>query len=514
MFVDRTDVATLQPARRIDGRLVAEALITKPGVFEYADAKYPGGIRRELRPDAEVYSRETMDSLVSMPCTLAHPPTMLTPAIAKRYMVGSTGEKVSREKVGGDVDWLRVAVMVADGQAIRRMDAGDSAVSVGYKCEIEERSGVDPKYGRFDVVQTKIRGNHLAVGIPEGRAGNMARVRMDDIATYADLEYSASIPTMIVMTSVDDGHQHTIDPTCDAGYTSGAIIDGQDCSHSHEFVRTVDGSIRISENAGHAHTIDATTLGVRNDSVDKFGMGRPAAMVAADKRNDSKTGGVAARSTTLGGSMEPEKYQETVRTLEAGLKSKEAEVTQLTTRADAAESDRDKAVGRNDQLEKEITALRVEIAAGAHAAEAAAVQTQKARADAAEEKVARFDERFDAAVRKRTTIMHNGHLVMGPEFRMDDLSDRAITCAMVKRMDSTADVSDSVPDGVIFGMCDQLLKRKMSRAREDARASDILGQTTNNANAAGRTDSKAEKMKAYRDQGKQPLSTLLGKKGA
>lgn len=493
-----------------DGRLIADALITKPGVFEYPDKNYPGGIRRELRPDAEVYSRETMDSFASMPCTLRHPPKLLDATIAKLYMVGSTGDRVSREQVTGDSDWLKTKVMVADATSIKRMDAGDNAVSCGYKCILEERAGVDPKYGRFDVVQTQIRGNHLAVGIPEGRAGDMARVRMDDIATYADLEYGLTTvvvePSFIVMTTVVDGHQHTIDPNCDAGYTSGATLEGADCSHYHEFVRTVDGTLRISENAGHTHELDAATLGVRSDSADhkRFGVGRPSARVAAGSRSDS---GV----TRLGGNMDPEKQKETILTLEAGLKNEEAKNATLTTRADAAETARDTAVGRIDQLEKEIEALRVKLASGATAAETAAVLREKTRADSLEEKVARFDETFDKAIRARTKIMHDGQLVMGPEFRMDDLSDRAILCAIVKRLDSTADVTDSVPFGVIKGMSDQLLKKKLSRAREDARVAEVIGVSTDVATT--RQDSRAQKREEYRNQGKRPLHEVM-KKGA
>jgi hypothetical protein len=493
-----------------DGRLIAEALITRPGVFRYLDPKYPGGWRLELRPDEEVYSRETMDSFANVPCTSGHPPQLLDATTAKTYMVGSTGDRVSRVPVPGQPDWLKTTVMIADGATVKRMDDGNNATSSGYKCIIEDKAGVDPKYGPYHVIQRKIRGNHQAVAIPLGRAGEIARVRMDDIATYEQLAASSLMApveeqSFIVLTSTTDGHQHTLDPSDPSGCTSGAISEGADGTHRHEWVRAADGSITIGANAGHTHTVDSSTLGVRADRMDQVGGGRRSVGVTAAVKPEPVR-------TTLGGIMDPEKLLESVRTLEAGLKKAESEKAAETARADSAIVERDAERGKVTQLEKEAESLRVQIAAGRTAVETEAVTREKARADAAEEKVSRFDETVHNMVRARCKVMHEAALVLGTEFRMDDLSDRAIRAAVVQRLDSTADVSASVPDGVIVGMYDQLLKRRLARAREDARVADIIGTSNNQIRTDAATD-KAAKRDAYRNQAKRPLSELIGRKG-
>ncbi len=188
MYGFRTDVGTLQPAKRLaDGRLVAEAHITRPGIFEYKDPTYPGGIRRELRSDAEVYHQDSLDSLANLPITVGHPSKLLTAATAKQYMVGATGDTAER-----DDDHVKAKLMVADASAIGRMDKARE-VSLGYACEIEETPGIDPKYGRYDAIQTKIRGNHLAVAVGSARAGRQARVRMDDELTDEELAANKKI---------------------------------------------------------------------------------------------------------------------------------------------------------------------------------------------------------------------------------------------------------------------------------------------------------------------------------
>ncbi len=430
MFEFRTDVATLQPAQRLaDGRLVAEALITKPGVFEYADSKYPGGIRRELRPDSEVYSRPTMDSFANMPATSGHPPMLLNAGNAKQFMIGATGDKVTREPIVGESDHLKTKMMIADRATIKRMDDGDTAVSCGYACRIDETPGVDAKYGRYDVVQRDIRGNHLAVAIPAGRAGRLARVRMD--AEITDEERAA-----------------------------------------------------LASNKFGNNTTDLKTKSdARGDAVDHH---------------------------QGGGAMDPEKLKEANRTLEAGLKEAETKMTAEKTRADTAASALDVATGRVDQLEKEVAALTLQIASNQTAIEAVAVAREKARADAAEAQVARFDEVRRAEVSERCSLMIDAKAIMGGDFRMDDLTNRQIKCAVVKRLDSTADVTDGVPEGMITGQFVQLIKRNLARVRQDANVAEILGTT----NDQKRLDSKAQKLTDYREQWKRPLSELVGKKGA
>lgn len=526
MYEFRVDVGTLQPPKRMaDGRLVADVLITKPGIFEYPDAKYPGGIRRELRSDEEVFSKATMDSFQMMPATQVHPPELLTPITARAWSVGATSEQVSRVRVDNETDHVASKVMVADAATIRKLEAGDTAVSVGYAVRIDERGGTHPKYGRYDVSQHDIRGNHLAVAIGQGRAGRMARVRMDaelspeervalaakvrgdDIATYEQLAASAA-PELIVMTTATAGHQHTLDPADSSGCTSPAKSEGEEFAHSHAWIRGVDGGITIAANAGHTHEVDTSTLGLRGDAAaaarlaapHKFGMKQGGAIPASFDRFDAQGNG---------GVMDPEKLQESARALEAGLKAAEAEIVVQRTRADQAESARDVALGTTEVLNKEIVALRTQIATNASAVESAALIKERTRADALEQQVARFDETRHKEIRQRVGLMFEAATVLGTDFRMDDLSERQIRAAAVKRLDSTADVTDSVSDGVVTGLYLGLMKRRLQRARQDAGVAEVLGLPSENT----RQDSREQKLEDYRRQGNKPLSEVI-KKGA
>ncbi len=494
-FEFRVDVGTMRPVRRQpDGRIIADVLITKPGIFEYADTAYPGGIRRELRPESEVFSRETMDSFKMMPATPVHPPKLLDSTTAKHWSVGATGSNVTRSRVDGDDDHVLTEVMVSDAKTVQKMDDGDTAVSVGYSCRTDMRAGVDPKYGRYDLIQRDIRGNHLAVGIGAGRAGRMARVRMDAEITPAERAAAArgddvviisdddddSVdlqPVMIAFTTIVEGHQHTLTTSLQSGCTSYANAEGTDLGHSHEWLRTADGKIQIAENAGHSHDVDPAMIGVRGD-----------------------------RAAGAGSNMnEVEKLQENLRALEQALKASEMLAAQEKTRADAAETARDSIQGRMDQVDKEIGELKVKLATGAQVLEVAEITKRDQRIDQLEQKVARFDETHDKAVKARTALMFKAGSVLGSDFRMDDLSERQIMCAVVKRLDATADVTDGVPDGNIAGQFDQLLKRRLSRARQEANVSEIIGT----GGEQSRADSRSTRLEDYRSMGKRPLSEVL-----
>src|SRR3990172_918904 len=158
-----------------DGRLRAEAHISRAGIFEYADDG--GKIRRELRDPAEVFRGDSLQSFGQVPVTNEHPPVgLISAGNARDYMVGSTGDSVIR-----DDDHVRASIMVADATTIAQMEAGKLEVSCGCSCDVDETPGNHPVYGRYDAVQRNIRGNHVAI-VNSARAGKTARVRVDGAA--------------------------------------------------------------------------------------------------------------------------------------------------------------------------------------------------------------------------------------------------------------------------------------------------------------------------------------------
>lgn len=169
----RVDKGTLRPAKKLDdGRVIADAFITRAGVFEYLDER--GNVRRELREPSEVFDPRSLESFAQVPVTNAHPHERVTADNARQYMIGASGERVER-----DDDHVRASLMIADSDTLdemRRQRKYD--VSCGYTCDVVEGKGVHPVYGEYDARQTNIRGNHIAVNLHRGRAGT-ARVRMD-----------------------------------------------------------------------------------------------------------------------------------------------------------------------------------------------------------------------------------------------------------------------------------------------------------------------------------------------
>lgn len=184
MRVHRIDLAALKPpTRRADGTLVADALLTRTGVFTYRNPD--GSERKEYRPPREVFDQKSLDSFKLVPITDDHPPTMLTANNARQYAVGAVGENVRR--AGSHV---AATIAVHDAGTIAKMDAGKSQVSCGYDCELDETPGVSPEGERYDAVQTAIVGNHLAI-VHNARAGSTAAVRMDAAVMVADAVMSA-----------------------------------------------------------------------------------------------------------------------------------------------------------------------------------------------------------------------------------------------------------------------------------------------------------------------------------
>lgn len=175
--VRRIDLGALAaPVRRADGTLVAEARLTRTGVFTYRNAD--GTTRREYRPASQVFDTNSLASFKMVPVTDDHPPEMITSANAKRYTVGTVGENVRQ-----DGKWMVAPIVVYDASVIAKMDSGKTQVSNGYDCELDETPGISPDGEHYDAVQTNIVGNHLAI-VHSARAGSAAAVRMD--ALYSD----------------------------------------------------------------------------------------------------------------------------------------------------------------------------------------------------------------------------------------------------------------------------------------------------------------------------------------
>lgn len=154
-----------------NGYMKANAFATRCGVFTYMN--FDGSLRRELRPEDEVFKQESLKTLAEVPLTNDHPPVLLDSKNTRQYAVGFTGAEVKRTE-----DKVAINLTVTDDVTIGQvMEGGKQELSCGYFCDIEFKSGMWNGIA-YDAIQRNIAYNHLAV-VERGRAGPDVKIKMD-----------------------------------------------------------------------------------------------------------------------------------------------------------------------------------------------------------------------------------------------------------------------------------------------------------------------------------------------
>ena len=134
-----------------------------------------GSVLVEMRPEDEVFSQGSMESLRTAPITDGHPKVMVNPDNIKELGMGHTNGVVSKEKVdGSDEPHLGTHLIVTHRDAIQAIEAGKAEISLGYKVDLEFSAG-EHKGEKFDAVQRNIVNNHIAL-VWKGRAGTASLV--------------------------------------------------------------------------------------------------------------------------------------------------------------------------------------------------------------------------------------------------------------------------------------------------------------------------------------------------
>lgn len=154
--------------------------LSKVGVFPYLGrsigAPEPDRIYYVYRPEEELSDPETVASFRLSPFVDDH--TMLgddedvglTPA-EQKGVHGVIGERVSYDPADRT---LYGNLKVFSKALSNRIKSGKREISCGYRCAYEERHGVFEGQ-RYDYIQRRIRGNHLAL-VDQGRMGPDVRV--------------------------------------------------------------------------------------------------------------------------------------------------------------------------------------------------------------------------------------------------------------------------------------------------------------------------------------------------
>jgi hypothetical protein len=169
------DNSMLKFKMRDDGYLEGQAILTNVGVFPYLLAD--GTIQRELRPPEEVFDAESIKTLRMVPLTNDHPDVAVTTDNIKKYQVGHIGDNILQDQYH-----LAGRLLITDQEAVNDINSGKRALSMGYKVDLKDESGVWMGM-QYDKVQTNIRYNHGAI-VDRGRAGDAAVIKMDTIDSF------------------------------------------------------------------------------------------------------------------------------------------------------------------------------------------------------------------------------------------------------------------------------------------------------------------------------------------
>jgi len=170
-FTDRATVAGTR--RRDDGSLLADARIARTGIQTYLGSevgKPDMATVRVYRPGAEVFSEDTLKSAAHRPVTNDHPSELVTADNWKQHAVGQTGDEITGEGI-----FIRVPLMVSDGETIKLIEDGKRELSAGYTCDLDFTAGKTPAGDAYDAIQKNIRINHVAI-VQAGRAGSQVRI--------------------------------------------------------------------------------------------------------------------------------------------------------------------------------------------------------------------------------------------------------------------------------------------------------------------------------------------------
>lgn len=168
--------------RTPEGFLSVIADFARTGVQEYYAGELPHdqlppqyrsdpyAVLRLLRPEAEVFDEASMKSFAHKPVTAGHPPQFVDAKNYRDYQIGFSKGSVEKRE-----NRLRVGLTLQDAETIQQVNDGRDQLSAGYQSEVVWQPGVHPEYGPYDAVQTKIRGNHIAV-VDKARGGSELRI--------------------------------------------------------------------------------------------------------------------------------------------------------------------------------------------------------------------------------------------------------------------------------------------------------------------------------------------------
>jgi hypothetical protein len=140
--------------------------------------------------------------------------------------------------------------------------------------------------------------------------------------------------------------------------------------------------------------------------------------------------------------------------------------------------------------------------------ETEAIAEQAQRADATEAELAKLRATRDEEIRKAAEVRVKAVTLMGHEFRVDGLTDRAIQATVIKKYAPKEDTSDAVSPAYIEQRFDSIYDERMRTARSYKSVGEALvgGQRETRADSASKPNlsTREGRAKAWREQALNP----------
>ena len=152
---------------------MATAKVARTGIQLYRGAEVDRpdlDVVRVMRPEEEVFNKDSLASFVGKPMTNEHPAKPVSAESWKTDAIGSIGEGVLR-----DGDYISVPLVMMDASAIKDFENGKRELSMGYDAEIEFVDHAD-----YDAIQkisalTTLRWSIKAVQVVQELATRAAK---------------------------------------------------------------------------------------------------------------------------------------------------------------------------------------------------------------------------------------------------------------------------------------------------------------------------------------------------
>jgi hypothetical protein len=165
-----------------DGYMAAMPRVARTGIQLYRGrevGRADKDVVRIYRSEDEVFKRDSVSTFVGKPFTNNHPTVPVNAANWKDYSVGITGEDILR-----DGQFVRVPMVLMDGNTIKKVQAGKTQLSVGYTCDIKWGEGTTPDGETYDGRQVDIVVNHVAI-VDIARGGD--KLAIGDATKISDI---------------------------------------------------------------------------------------------------------------------------------------------------------------------------------------------------------------------------------------------------------------------------------------------------------------------------------------